>query len=82
MTQKSNYTNSNSNSATDKVMEPLTRPFADLVEQLKLMTQSGHSPHNGPPSCEGNGRYGHMQMGFHSSHRQHGNSNYHRQDNV
>ena len=63
-------------------MEPLTMLFADLVEQLKLLTQSGHSPHNGLPNYKGNGRHGHEQMGFHNSHRQHGHGNYCRQDNA
>ena len=42
MAQKNKYTyhrtDNNSNSRTDKVMEPLNRLFADLVEQLKLLT--------------------------------------------
>ena len=86
MAQKSKYTDhrtdNNSNNGTDKVMEPLTRLFTDLVEQLKLLTLSGHSPDNGPPNYEGNGRHGHKRMAFHNSHRQHGNGNYHRQDNA
>ena len=84
MAQKSKYTDhrTDTNSTTDKVMEPLTRLFTDLVEQLKLLTPSGHSPHNGPPNYEGNARHGHKWMGFHNSHRLHGNGNYHRQDNA
>ena len=86
MAQKSKYsehrTDNKSNSRTDKVMEPSTKLCADLVEQLKLLTQPGHSPHSGHPNYEGNGRHGHKQMGFHNSHRQHGNGNYHRQDNA
>ena len=57
MAQKSKYTDhrtdNNSNSRTDKVMEPLTRLFTDLVEQLKLLTPSGHTHHNGPPITKG-----------------------------
>ena len=75
-------TDSNTNSATDKVMEPLTRLFTDPVEYLKLLIPSGHSPHNGHPNYEGNGQHGHKWMGFHHSHRQHGINNYHRQDNI
>ena len=45
MTQNNKYnddrTDSNTNSATYKVMEPLTRLFTDLVEKLKLLTPSG-----------------------------------------
>ena len=63
-------------------MEHLTRLFADLVEQLKLLTMLGHSPHNSPLNYKGNGRHGHKQMSLHNSHRQHGNGNYHRQDNA
>ena len=84
--QKSKYTDhrtdSNSKSTTDKIMEPLTRLFTDLVEHLKLLIPSGHSPHNGPCNYKGKGRHGHKQMGFHNSHRQHGNGNYHGQDNA
>ena len=80
MAEKSKYTDhrTDTNSATDKGMEPLTRLFTDLVEQLKLLTPSGHSPHDGLPSYKGNGRHGHKWMGFHNSHRQHGKGNYHR----
>ena len=35
----------NTNSATDKVMEPLTRLFTDLVAHLKLLIPSGHGFH-------------------------------------
>ena len=62
-------------------MEPLTRLFADLVDWLKLLTPSRHSPNNGPLNYEGNGRHGHKWMGFHNGHRQNGKGNYHRQDN-
>ena len=86
MAQKSKYTDhrtdGNRNSTTDQVMEPLTRLFTDLVEQLKLLTPSGHSPHNGPHNYKGNGRHGHKQMGFHNSLRKHSNGNYHRQHNA
>ena len=57
MAQKSKYSDhrmdNNSSSTTDMVMEPLTRIFADLMAQLKLLTPSGHSPHNGPPIMKG-----------------------------
>ena len=75
-------TDSNTKSTTDKVMEPLNRLFRDLVEHLRLLTPSGHSPHNGHPNYKGNGQHGHKQMGFPNSPWQHGTSNYHRQDNA
>ena len=34
-------TNTNTNSAPDKVMEPLTRLFSNLIEQLRLLTPIG-----------------------------------------
>ena len=46
-------TDTNTNSAPDKVMEPLTRLFMDLIEQLRLLTPSGHNPHNGHPNYKG-----------------------------
>ena len=53
MAQKGNYTHhrhfNKSDIMTDKVMEPLTNLFTDLVAQLKLLTRSGHSSHNGFP---------------------------------
>ena len=35
-------TNTNTNSTPDQVMEPLTRLFTDLIEQLRLLILSGH----------------------------------------
>ena len=74
MAQKSKYTDhrmdNNSSSTTDKVMKPLTRLFADIMDQLKLLTPLGNSPHNGPSNYEGDSRHGHKWTGFHSSHRQ------------
>ena len=84
MEQKSKYTDhrmdSHGNSTADMVMKPLTKLFADYVDQLKLLTPSGHSTHNGPPNCEGNSRHGHKQMVSNSGHRQDCKGNYHRQD--
>ena len=86
MTPKSRYindrTDNHSNSMADKVMEPLSRLFTDLVDQLKLLTPSGHSPHKGFPNYEGNSRHDHKQMGLHNGHRQNSKGNYHRQDNA
>ena len=86
MVQKNKHmehrTVNNSSSKTDKVMEPLTRLFAYFVDQLKLMTTSVHSTHNGLPNYEENGRHGHKQMVLHNGHRQNGNNNYHGQDNA
>ena len=86
VTQKSKYTdlriNSSTKSTTDKVMEPLTRPFADLVEQLKLLTPSEYNPHSVHSDYKGNMWPGHRRMGLHNGHRQHGNGNYHRKDNA
>ena len=71
-------TNTNTNSAPDKVMEPLTRLFIELVEQLRMLTLSGHSPHNGHPTYKGNGQNNHKQAAFPNSHRQHGNATHNR----
>ena len=54
--QKTEY---NTKRATDKVKEPLTRLFTDLVEKLRLLIPSGHSPHNGHPNYKGNSQHGH-----------------------
>ena len=52
MAQKGKYTDqrhvSKSNSATDKVMEPLNKLLTDLVAHLKLLTPVGQSSHNAP----------------------------------
>ena len=54
MAQKGKYMDqrhdSKSYSTTDKVMEPLTRLFTDLVAQIKLLTPSGQ---NGPSQLRG-----------------------------
>ena len=51
--QKGKYTDKKTNTTTDsipdKVMEPLTRIVSDPVEQLRLLTPSGHSPYQGHP---------------------------------
>ena len=56
------YTNHNTdtitNSTPDKVIEPLTRLFTDLIEQLRLLTPLGHNPHSGHSNYKGNGQYG------------------------
>ena len=70
----------NTNSTTDKVMEPLTRLFTDLVAQLKLLTPSGHGSHGGTPTYDGKGRNGQRQMGFHNGHMQHTNDSYHNRE--
>ena len=59
----------NTGSATDKLMEPLTRLFTDLVAQMKLLTSSGHGSHGSTPIYNGKDRNGQQWMGFHSNHR-------------
>ena len=73
-------TDNNTNSVTDKFMEPLNRLFSNLVEQLRLLTPSGHSPHNGHPNYKVNGQPGHKGTGFPNNYRHHGNMNYHKQN--
>ena len=84
MAQKGHYTdckNANiTDSATDKVMDSLTRLFTDLVAQLKLLTPSGHDSHGGTSTYDGKGRNGQWQMGFHNGHRWHTNDSYHRRE--
>ena len=46
----------NGGSSSDKVMEPLSRLFTYLVEQLKLLTSSGHGSHRGTPTYDGMSR--------------------------
>ena len=75
-------TDTNTNSAPDKAMEPLTRLFTDLVEQLRLLTPLGHNPHNGHPKYKENGQYSHKWAAFPSSHRQHGTTGHHRHSNA
>ena len=60
-------------------MEPLTRLFSNLVEQLRLLTPLGHNPHNGHPNYKGNGQLGHKQTGFPNNHGHYGNTNHHKQ---
>ena len=78
---KGHYTdcgNANStDSTTDKVMQPLTRIFTDLVAQLKLLTPSGHGSHGETPTYDRKGRNSQQQMGFHNGHGQHTNDGYH-----
>ena len=62
---------------TDKVLEPLTRLFTNLVAQLKSLTPSGHSSHGGTSTYDGKGRHDQWWMGFHNGHRHHTNDNYH-----
>ena len=80
---KGNYTghryDTKHDSMADKVMEPLTKLFTDFVAQLKLLTPSVQSSHNGPPNSMVDDRKGQGQMGFHHGHRQHANGNYHKQ---
>ena len=75
-------TNTNTTSASDKVMEPLTRLFTDLIEQLRLLSPSGHSSHNGHPNYKGNGQHSHKLAAFPNRHRQHGNTTHHRHSNA
>ena len=70
----------NTERATDKVMELLTRLFTDLVAQLKLLTPSGHGFHWGTPTYKGKSRNCQWQMGFHNGYRQHTNDNYHNRE--
>ena len=80
MVPKGNYTDHRCDTKhdrmTDKVMEPLTKLFTDLVTQLKLLTPSGQTSHSGPPNSIGNDRNGQGQMGFHHGHIWHANGNY------
>ena len=55
----------NYDGTTDKVMEPLTRLFTDLITQLKLLTPSGQV---GNPNYEGKVGNG-QQMGSNNGHR-------------
>ena len=84
MAQKGHYTDCknlhNNKSATDKVMEPLTRLFTDLVARLKLLTQSGHGSHGGTATYDGKSRNDQQQIHFHNGHRQHTNDSYHKRE--
>ena len=84
MAQKGHYTDcknaNNTNSTTDKVMEPLTRLFTDLVAQLKLLIPSVHGPHGGTPTYDRKGRNGQWQTGSNNGHRHHTNDSYHKRE--
>ena len=56
----------NGDISSDKVMEPLSRLFTDLVEQIKLLMSSGHGSARGTPTCN----TGHRQrwMGSYNGH--------------
>ena len=78
------YTNHNTNTSStpDKVMEPLTRLFTYLIEQLMLLTPLGHKPHNGHPIYKGNGKYSQKLAAYPFSHRQHGTNAHHKHSNA
>ena len=63
----------NYDGTTDKVVEPLTMLFTDLVTQLKLLTPSGQG---GSPNYDGKVRNG-QQMGSNNGHRWPANDHYH-----
>ena len=75
-------TDTNTNIAPDKVMEPLTRLFTYLIQQLRLLTPSGHNPHNGHPNYKGNDQYSQKWAAYPISHRQHGTTTHHRHSNA
>ena len=79
-TYKGPYTNHrnayNYYDITDKVMEPLTRLFTDLVMQLKLLSPSGQG---GNPNYDRKVRNG-WQMGSNNGHRWHTADHYHRRE--
>ena len=66
----------NYDGATDKVMEPLTRLFTDLVTQLTLLTPSGQG---GDPNYDAKIRNG-LQTGSSNGHRWHTNGHYHKRE--
>ena len=66
---------SNNNCTADRVMEPLTRLFADLVVQLKLLTPSGQGAN---PKYDGTRND--WQMGSNNGHRQHANCHYQKRE--
>ena len=82
--QKGHYTDcrnaNNTDSTTDKVIEPLTRLFTDLVTQLRLLTPSGHGFQRETPTDDGKGRNSQQQTDFHNGHRQHINDSYNKWD--
>ena len=61
---------------TDKVMEPLTQLFTDLVTQLKLLVSSGQGDN---PNHDGKIRHG-CQTGSNNGPRQHANDHYQKRD--
>ena len=75
-------TNTNTSSTPDKVMGPLTRLSTDLIEQLRLLTPSGHNPHNGHPTYKGNGQYSQKWAAYPISHWQHGATTHHRHSSA
>ena len=81
-TQRGHYTDykdaHNSDTSSDKVMEPLSRLFTDLVEQIKLLTPSGHGSHGGTPTYDSRNRNGQQQMGSYNGVRWQCNDNYHK----
>ena len=50
-------TDTNPDSIPDKVIEPLTRLFTNLIKQIRLLTPLGHNPSNGYRNYKGNGQY-------------------------
>ena len=67
---------SNNDCTADRVMEPLTRLFADLVKQLKLLTPSGQG---GNPKYDGKTRND-QQTDSNSGHKQHANGHYQKRE--
>ena len=84
MAQKGHYMDcknaNNTDSTTDKVMEPLTRLFTDRVAQLKLQTPSRQGSYCGTPIYDSKGRNGQQWMAFHNGHRWHANDSYHKRE--
>ena len=68
----------NYDGATDRVMEPLTRLFTDLVTQLKLLSPSVQG---GNPNYDGKVRNG-WQTGSNNGHRWHANDHYHKKEEL
>ena len=52
----------NGDSSYDKVIEPLSRLFTNLVEQLKLLIPSVHGSHRGTPTYDDRNRNNQWQM--------------------
>ena len=68
----------NGDSSSNKVFEPLSRLFTDLVEQLKSLMPSGHGSHGGTPTYDGTNRNGQQWRGSYHGVRQQCNDNYHK----